>query len=123
MTTQQVADRLVELCRQGKNIEAVKELYAQDVVSHEPAGYTMGPERVDGKDAVLAKTEKFHELLETMHSAYVSDPVVAANHFAITMGMDITLKGAGRMCMDEVAVYEVTAGQITRERFFFPTGS
>ncbi|MGV3638174.1 MAG: SnoaL-like domain-containing protein [Flavobacteriales bacterium] len=121
MTTKQVADRLVELCRQGKNIEAVKELYATDVVSHEPAGYPNGPERIAGKAAVLAKAEGFQANLETMHSAYVSDPLVAANHFTVTMGMDVTLKGAGRMQLDEVAVYEVTDGQITREQFFFPT--
>jgi SnoaL-like domain len=122
MTAQQVAERLVELCRQGKNIEAVKELYADHVVSHEPPGYSNGPERLDGKAAVLAKTEKFHDMMEALHSAYVSDPLVAANHFSLTMGMDVTLKGIGRTKMDEVAVYEVTNGRITREQFFFPTG-
>ncbi len=122
MTTQQVADRLVELCRQGKNIDAVKELYAPNAVSHEPPGYPNGPERLDGREAILAKTEQFHAMTEAMHSAYVSDPLVAANHFSVAMGMDVTLKGAGRMKMDEVAVYEVTDGRITREQFFFPTG-
>ncbi|MBK6542392.1 MAG: nuclear transport factor 2 family protein [Flavobacteriales bacterium] len=122
MTTKQVADRLVELCRQGKNIEAVKELYAPNAVSHEPPGFPNGPERIDGKDAILAKTEKFHAMTEAMHNAYVSEPVVAANHFSLAMGMDVTLKGIGRVQMDEVAVYEVTEGKITREQFYFPTG-
>ncbi|RYD90008.1 MAG: nuclear transport factor 2 family protein, partial [Sphingobacteriales bacterium] len=38
MNTQEVADRLVALCKEGKNIQAVKELYADDVVSLEPEG-------------------------------------------------------------------------------------
>ncbi len=122
MTTQQVADRLVELCRQGKNVEAVKELYATNVVSHEPPGYANGPERLDGKAAVLAKTEQFHAMLETFHGGHVSDPVLAGNHFAVSMNMDVTLKGIGRSQMEEVAVYEVTDGKITREQFFFATG-
>ena len=32
MTTQDVANRLVALCRVGKNDQAVKELYAPDIV-------------------------------------------------------------------------------------------
>ena len=61
-------------------------------------------------------------MTEAMHNAYVSEPVVAANHFSLAMGMDVTLKGIGRVQMDEVAVYEVTEGKITREQFYFPTG-
>ncbi len=122
MTTRQVADRLVELCRQGKNIEAVKELYAENAVSHEPPGFPNGPERIEGKPAILAKTEHFHAIMETLHSAYVSDPLVAADHFTVAMGMDVSLKGMGRTRMDEIAVYRVTDGKISREHFFFPTG-
>ena len=35
MTTKQVADRLVELCRQGKIFETQEELYADDCISIE----------------------------------------------------------------------------------------
>jgi hypothetical protein len=35
------------------------------------------------------------------------------------MGMDVTLKGAGRVNMDEIAVYEVKDGKITKEQFFY----
>ena len=37
-TTQEVADRLVTLCRKGEFENAIKELYAPDVVSIEPEG-------------------------------------------------------------------------------------
>ena len=33
MSTQEVALKLVDLCRQGRNMEAIQQLYADDVVS------------------------------------------------------------------------------------------
>ncbi len=36
MNAQEVANRLVLLCREGKNVEAINELYDDDIVSHEP---------------------------------------------------------------------------------------
>ena len=38
MNTQQVADRLVLLCREGKFLNAVQELYSSDIVSKEMNG-------------------------------------------------------------------------------------
>lgn len=38
MTTQEIANRLVELCKIGQNDAAMQELYAADIVSIEPAG-------------------------------------------------------------------------------------
>jgi ketosteroid isomerase-like protein len=35
------------------------------------------------------------------------------------MGMDVTMKGFGRMNMDEVCVFEVKDGKIVSEQFFF----
>ena len=54
-----------------------------------------------------------------MHSGYCSEPVVGGTHFAVAMGMDVTMKGAGRLNMDEIAVYEVKNGKIVKEQFFF----
>jgi hypothetical protein len=44
---------------------------------------------------------------------------VGGTHFAVAMGMDVTMKGAGRLNMDEIAVYEVKNGKIVKEQFFF----
>jgi len=54
-----------------------------------------------------------------MHGGYSNEPIVAGNHFAVLMGMDVTMKGAGRMKMDEIAVYEVKDGKIVKEQFFY----
>ena len=58
-------------------------------------------------------------MIEEMHSGWCSEPVIGGNHFSVGMGMDVTMKGAGRMQMDEVAVYEVKDGKIAKEQFFF----
>jgi hypothetical protein len=118
MTTTEVANKLVALCREGKNMDAVHELYAANVLSLEPKGSRM--ERAEGKDAIIAKELAFFEMVEEVHSNEVSEPIVAANFFSVTMKMDMTLKGMGRTSMDEVCVYEVKDGKIVFEQFFFP---
>lgn len=117
MTTQEVADRLVALCRESKNVDAIKELYADNVVSVEPDGAPV--KVVEGKEGVLGKTANFFEMVEEVHGGYYSDPVVAGDHFSVAMGMDITMKEMGRSKMDEIGVYEVKDGKIVREEFFF----
>ena len=37
LTTQEVAARLVELCRKGQVLEAQEELFADEVTSYEPS--------------------------------------------------------------------------------------
>ena len=58
-------------------------------------------------------------MVEEMHSGFVSDLVVGGNFISCAMGMDVTMKGMGRMQMDEIAVYEVKEGKIISEQFFF----
>ncbi|MEW4925096.1 nuclear transport factor 2 family protein [Algibacter sp. 2305UL17-15] len=117
MTTKDVADKLVNYCRQGQFEEAVKALYAQNIVSIEPEG---APVKVsEGLEAVIAKGQQFQEMTEEVHGMEVSDPVVADKFFACTMKMDITFKGAPRTSMEEVCLYKVENGKIVREEFFF----
>ena len=116
-STTEVAHRLIELCRQGKNMDAVHELYADNILSLEPKG-SMN-DRAEGKEAVIAKETGFFTLVEEVHSSEVSDALVAENFFSVTMKMDMTVKGMGRTRMDEVCVYEVKDGKIVFEEFFF----
>ena len=117
MNTQQVADRLVALCREGKNIDAINELYDDNIVSHEVKGSPM--ELTEGKDAVRGKSEYWHSTVEEIHSGEVSDPIVIGNFFTVSMDMDVTYKESGRMRMQEIAVYEVKDGKIVAEQFFY----
>jgi ketosteroid isomerase-like protein len=117
MTTQQVAEKLVQYCREGKNLDAINELYADNIVSKEPKG--SHAELVEGKEGVLAKNQQWYDMVEEVHSGIVSDPIVTGNFFAVTMEMDVTYKEHGRMGMQEVAVYEVKDGKIIADQFFY----
>jgi len=117
MNTQQVADKLVAYCREGKNLEAIDELYSDEIVSKEPKGSST--ELVNGKTAVIAKNQQWYDMVQEIHSAHIGDPIVTGNFFACTMDMDVSYKQHGRMAMHEVAVYQVKDGKIVADEFFY----
>jgi len=118
MTTQEVADRLSQLFKENKWNEAQEELFSDDAKSIEPAG-PQGLATVEGLDAIKKKGEEFNNSLEEMHGGYASEPLVAGRYIAVAMGLDATMKGVGRMKMDEIALYEVKDGKIVSEQFFY----
>lgn len=117
MTTQEVANTLVDYCKQGKFNEAINELYSNDIVSIEPDGAPA--KEVRGLESVLQKTEQFNNMVEEMHGMEISGPLVADKFFTCAMKMDITFKGAPRSTMEEICLYQVENGKIVREEFFF----
>ena len=118
LTTQEVADRFHELAQTGQFEKVQEELFADDAVSIEPPKVP-GLQTVEGKEAIKRKGEMFNESVEEMHSAYSKEPIVVGNFFAVVMGLDATMKGMGRVKMDEIAIYEVREGKIVKEQFFF----
>ncbi|WP_223654159.1 nuclear transport factor 2 family protein [Hymenobacter psoromatis] len=117
MTTQQLADRLVHLCRQGLNAQARAELYADTAVSLKPENGTFRPVR--GLEAIQAEGAAFLNLVETMHELVVSAPLLGERYFSVAMQMDMTLRGPGRQQVSEICVYQVADGKIVQEQFFF----
>jgi hypothetical protein len=117
MTTQEIADRLTQLCKENKWEEAQDELYSQDAVSIEPPN-SPGMHTVQGLDNIKKKAEMWQSMVEQVHGGSVEGPLVSGNQIALAIGMDITMKGAGRMNMEEIAVYEVKDGKIVKEQFF-----
>lgn len=117
MTTQQVADRLVALCRQGLIFQAQEELYADNIVCVEPPG-SFAPLTI-GKDKVLAKGKEFAEMIEENHGGSFADPVVNGKFFCVPTTIDVTMKGASRVKVEELSVYEVVDGKIVYEQFFY----
>ena len=118
MSTQQIAARLAELCRQGQFEAAQKELFAKDAVSIEPAETPQFPKETKGLNAIIDKGHKWSSMVEQVHGCTASAPLVAGNAFAITLAMDVTMKGRGRTKIEEVCVYETKDGKIASERFF-----
>jgi len=115
MSTQTVATRLAELCRQGKFEAAQKELFAEDAVSIEPRETPDFPKETKGLRAIIEKGHKFESML---HGCTASTPLIAGDAFALTLAMDVTMKGRGRVKLEEVCVYEVKDGKVVSERFF-----
>lgn len=118
MTTSQLASRLVELCRQGDFQAAQRELFADDAVSIEPYATPAFEKETKGLDAILEKADRWEAMVQEMHGMEVSEPLVAANSFAVTMSMQVTIKEQGFMDMKELCVYQVKDGKIISEQFF-----
>ena len=122
MTTKEVADQLVALCRAGRNIEAVETLLSEGVVSVEARGDETMPAEMSGRATVRGKNEWWinnHKI----HSASVKGPYPNRDRFAVIYDFVVTpVTGpmAGkRMRMEEVALYTVADGKVTREEFFY----
>ena len=118
MTTQEIANRMAELFKENKWMEVQDKLFAENAVSIEPP-HSQGLKTVEGLAAIKQKGEQFNSMVEEMHGGWVSDLIVAGNYITCGMGMDATMKGSGRMKMEEVCVYEVKDGKIVKEQFFF----
>ena len=118
MSTSDVAKRFNELAQRGQWDQIQTELFADNAVSVEPEN-SPGLKTVEGLAAIKQKGKQFEEMVEEMHGGYSNEPIVAGNHFAVAMGMDVTMKGMGRTKMDEIAVYEVKDGKIVKEQFFY----
>jgi len=118
MTAQEVAARFNELASQEKWFDIQEELFSDEVRSIDPPnspyfGYA------EGKTPVRKKGQEFVEKIEAVHRMYTTEPVVGANHFAVGREMDITVRGFGRIQINEVMLYEVKDGQIVLEQFFY----
>ena len=111
MTTEEVAEKVVELCRKQAWKEALDTLYAKDIVSVEARG-------MDGESPEKrGKTEWFEQNME-VHNVKVSGPFVAHDRFVVQYDIDMTDKNSKkRMQMSEVGVYTVKDGKIVREEF------
>lgn len=118
MTTQEIAARLFELTSTNQHEVAYKELFSEDAENIEPA-HSQGMQSAKGMPAIIAKGEAFGAMIEEMHSAYNHEPKVFGPYIFMEMGMDVTMKGMGRMEMKEMCKYEVKDGKIISEEFFY----
>ncbi len=118
-TTAAVAAKFTRLCREGKDGEAGERFWAPDVVSIEATPSEMA--RLQGPEAIRAKHAWWYENV-TLHAAEVEGPFVNGDMFAVIFRLDVTMKGAGRQKMEEVALYTVRDGKVVEERFLEAPG-
>jgi len=121
MSTQQVAQDFVALCRQGQFSEAGEKYWSPDVLSVEAGGGSPMSE-VRGLDAVRGKGE-WWEANHDVHGVVVEGPFPNGDQFAVVFKMDVTFKPENRrFTMEEVALYTLKDGKIAEERFFYSGG-
>ncbi len=124
-STLEVGKKLVELCRAGKNLDAISTLYSPNVVSIEAEAHPPQPQRMEGIGAVREKTEWWlanHQV----HSAVTEGPWPHGDRFIVRFKYEVTPKigpmAGKKMTMDEAAIYTVKGGKITQEEFFYHMG-
>jgi ketosteroid isomerase-like protein len=123
-TVAEVAHEIVEHCRQGTNMEAIRKYYASDVVSVESASGPTMPAETKGLDAVVGKSQWWVDNHE-VHGATVEGPFLGdGDKFAVYFDYDITNKPTGqRMRMVEMGLYTVRNGKVVHEHFFYNAGA
>lgn len=119
MTTIEIANTLVQLCREGKNHDAIMSLYADDVVSVEASAPEGTSRESVGRDAVMGKGQWWMDNHE-IHDATVTGPWPNGDQFIVGFRYEVTFKPAGkRFVMEEMALYTVKDGKIVHEAFFY----
>src|SRR5882757_489966 len=118
MNTLEVGKKLVSLCNQGKNIEAVQSLYGPGVVSIEAMAMPDMPQRMEGIKAIEGKNQWWLDNHE-VHSGKAIGPWPHGDRFAVHFDYDVTAKAGPmkgqRMKMEEVGLYTVKDGKIVQE--------
>jgi ketosteroid isomerase-like protein len=112
-----VADKLVALCRAGKNDEAINTLYAENVVGFEAA--VAHYHKTEGLANIKENSKKWAENLVTVHKTILTEPTIIGNYFAYGYAHDVEFKDRGRVAERELCVYEVKDGKVVREEFFY----
>lgn len=122
MTIQEIASKWAEYCSTGQWEKALQELYSEEAISLEMPGAEGFPERVEGMPAIIEKGEMWSGMVEEFHGIEIGTPIIAGDHFAATMTMDVTMKGQPRGKSPEIALFKVADGKIVSEQFFYPLG-
>lgn len=119
MSVQDVAVKLVEMCRKGQFHEAITALYSADIASVEPMAMGGMPAETQGIQGVLGKGKWWVDNHE-IHSMVTDGPFIHGDKFAVMFTMDVTNKPTGKRHKGtEIGVYTVSNGKVVREEFFY----
>lgn len=121
MTTNDIAKKYVQLCKDHQNHVAIETLFSPDIVSVEAGAAPGGVAESKGLKAVMEKGKQWmadHEI----HSSKIDGPWPNGNRFIVRFSFDVTNKPSGRRFqMEEGALFTVENDKIVREEFFYST--
>ena len=116
MTCLENAQKLQQMIAEGKAMEAVEQLYHDDVVVVEGDGSVR-----NGKAAQIEAVKQWQGMVQEMHGGGLG--ALTANEEAGTScaetWVDLTMKNGNRMKLEEVAVQKWKDGKIIHERFYY----
>jgi hypothetical protein len=118
MTTKEVADKLVKMCRDGQVEEVKEQLFTQETFSIEPTEGIL-PKETRGLNAIKKKAKLFISMVENFYGSTLTEPVVAGDYFCVGSETDIQMKGEERKKMSEICLYKVKDGKIISEQFLY----
>ena len=118
-TASAIAQELVDLCRAGRNGDAIDKLYSDNIVSVEPVGGEGMPAEMTGIAAIKGKHHWWTENM-LVHSMEIVGPFLGGDGFAVYFNYDTTFKPNGkRSTMKEMARYTVAGEKIVKEELFY----
>jgi ketosteroid isomerase-like protein len=120
MSLDQIAEDYVAAVKEGRFLEVIENLYAEDAVSVEAVAMPGSERTTKGLEALRAKSQWF-DTQNKINSHEVRGPWPhGEDKFAVHMTFDMThLESGQRRTTDEIAVLTVADGKITREEFFY----
>lgn len=110
---QELDTKLNDAILSGKALEAFDELYADDVVMQENAEAPYV-----GKDFNRKREIEFFSSIEQFHDGRVLASATNGDVSFSEWEMDVTIKGAGRIKMNQAAVRRWKDGKVVHERFY-----
>lgn len=117
-TVAELDKKVNDMVLTGKAMEAFEELYAEDVVMQE----NNDPPCV-GKAANRKREQDFFSSVEAWHGGNLDASAVQGDVSFSEWTMDVTLKGVGRVKMNQVAVRHWKNGKVAREKFYYNKGA
>lgn len=119
MNLKRIADELVAGCRENRARDNLDKLYSPDAVSVEAADMGQGRE-ARGLDAIKAKHDWWEDAMEVLDGDIVGPMLHGEDRFAVIFRVKAREKATGDVTdMEEVGIYTVRDGRITREEFFY----
>ena len=121
MTTAEIASRYHDLANQSKWEHILDELHADEAFCREPEHVADRgiPVLTEGKAAIKAKGAANRTKIDTIHSQFVSEPLVAGNFFTVVLRRDVSFKDGRRLQLEEIGLFQVKDGRIVSEEFYY----
>jgi hypothetical protein len=120
MSVRTVADQFMDLCNQGKHFDFMHKFYAPEMVSVEGDG-----KEYVGKEPVIHKSEVFQGNND-IHSQDIRGPFfcgdadASSGRFVVYTSIEFSPKTGGkRQKHEEVGLYSVINGTVTRDEFYY----